>query len=372
MQNNDNLSILVAAGGTGGHLYPALAVIEELELACDKKLEVIFVGNPNKIESKVVPALGYDFYGMPITGLTSLFSISTLSLPYKILKSKAICRSLIKKYRPKAVLCTGAYISYPAGVAAIEAKIPLILMESNVSPGKTIQLLSRKASAIITSFEETCELFPPGLRDKIFCFGNPVRRQILSLPSQTSAKELLGLDPDLKTLLIFGGSLGSRSINEAVEKILNNLSLLNVQILWQTGFNYTPDEEYFESPEKYPNLKAFRFIDDMASVYSAADLIISRAGATTVAELAASGKPSILIPLPSASNNEQALNAEQLENQGAAIVINDSDLDTQLEKVIFELINDQNRLETMHNETVKLAKPMAAEKIAEKIIELTS
>jgi UDP-N-acetylglucosamine--N-acetylmuramyl-(pentapeptide) pyrophosphoryl-undecaprenol N-acetylglucosamine transferase len=308
---------------------------------------------------------------MPITGLTSLFSISTLFLPYKIIKSRSICRSLIKKHKTNAVLCTGAYISYPAGVAAAEAKLPLILMESNVSPGKTIQLLSKKASAIITSFEETYELFPSGLRDKIYCFGNPVRRQILSLPSQESAREALGLNPDLKTILIFGGSLGSRSINEAIEKILNNLLQINIQILWQTGFNFSPNDDFFDNPEKYPNLRVFRFIDDMASAYSAADLIISRAGATTVAELAASGKPSILVPLPSASNNEQTLNAEQLEKSGAAIVLNDSDLDAQLEKVIFELIKDNNSLEIMNKETVKLAKPLAAKKIAEKIIELT-
>ena len=356
------MKIMIGAGGTGGHLFPAMAVLEQLEILTNGNLKASFVGTPDRIESRVVPSKGYDFTPMPISGFAGI-SLKSLALPFKIMKSIPICKKLIKEFKPDAVLCTGAYISYPAGAAASSMNVPLFLMESNVNPGKTIKVLSKKATKIFTSFEKTKTFFPL-LHENIVEFtGNPVRKNLLDLPSQQSARKSFQIDEHKSTVLILGGSLGARSINSAVEKNFNAISNSNLQFIWQTGKSYNLNKKM---PQ---NIKKFEFIEDMASAYAAADIVVSRSGATSVAEICVCGKPSILIPLPSASNNEQYENGLALEQAKATWLIKDSDASGNLFNKIFDLAAKQIIRDEMSKNTLKLSKPDAAKVCAGKILD---
>ncbi|MCL5990982.1 MAG: undecaprenyldiphospho-muramoylpentapeptide beta-N-acetylglucosaminyltransferase [Bacteroidetes bacterium] len=364
MGREKEFRVLVAAGGTGGHLYPALAVLEHIENVTGKQLMAIFVGTANRIEARVVPQAGYEFTAIPISGFKGIFSLDTLILPFKIARSIGICRKIIKSFNPDVVLCTGAYISYPAGSAAFHENIPLVLMESNVAPGKAINLLSPKADLIITSFEESESFYNGNLKEKIVCLGNPVRKNICSLIPMEEARQALGLDTEKKTILAFGGSLGAKSINRAVNNLLYPFEKEGWQLIWQTGENYEVKGKIND------NVKVFKYIDNMSLVYSASDLVVSRSGATSISEICITGKPSILVPLASASNNEQAINAAVMEDNGASIVLNDTDVENELYKSISLLIEHSDTLKLMGNAAKLLAKPGAAEDTAIKIVEI--
>ena len=356
------IKAIIAAGGTGGHLFPALAVAEEFQARINGSFEAFFVGNPNKLESRIVPEQGYSFSPIPITGFRGVLTPSTLTLPYRIFKSVLTIRNLIKKNKPDFVLCTGAYLSFPAGLAAKQMGIPLVLMESNVFPGKTIKMLSPKADLIITTFEESTKYFPENTHKNIKCLGNPLRKMFDNMPSKEEAREQFGLDKNKTTVLIFGGSLGARAINQAARTAFEQFKSDDVQFIWQTGNDFRLNSEL------PANVKMLKFIDNMATAYAAADLVVARSGATTVAELCYTSKPSILIPLPSASNNEQASNAEELTKQGAAILIDNSEVGAILGDKIREIINDINKLEYMAKAADKLAKRDAAEQSVNAIL----
>jgi UDP-N-acetylglucosamine--N-acetylmuramyl-(pentapeptide) pyrophosphoryl-undecaprenol N-acetylglucosamine transferase len=360
----EKFNILVAAGGTGGHLFPAVSVVEELETILGERFNAVFTGNIHRIEGKKVPALGYDFHPIPMSGFKSKFSPSNLAIPFRTLKSINICTKIIDDYKIDAVLCTGAYLSYPAGIAATMKRKPLILMESNVYPGKSIKALSGRSNLIFTAFEDTLKYLRQGPKTTIINIGNPVRKPLLNLPDKTQAADTFGLTADKKTLLVFGGSLGARTINKAVEKFIKAGKADKLQIIWQTGNNYTPD-----LPE-LPNIKILPFIDDMASAYAAADLVLARAGATTVAELTVTGKPALLVPYPHSANDHQTYNAEFFEKNGAGYMIRDNQLWDKIEYIIEELIYSEEKLETMATAAKKLAKPDAAANAAKYILKL--
>jgi UDP-N-acetylglucosamine--N-acetylmuramyl-(pentapeptide) pyrophosphoryl-undecaprenol N-acetylglucosamine transferase len=364
MENEKEYKILIAAGGTGGHLFPAIAIMQRLENLKEGKIDSLFVGTKDRIESKKVPELGYKFETIPIEGLTGLLKLKTLKLPILIYKSIKICRNLIKQFKPDVVLCTGAYISYPAGRAAIKEKIPLVLMESNVNPGKTIKMLSEKAELIITSFEETKRYLKSRREGNIKVLGNPIRKDILNLPDKKESLKKLCLEEEKRTVLIFGGSLGARKINEAMESILKNFPSNEIQFIWQTGKEYKREEIYNK------NVLVKEFITDMSTVYAAADLVVSRAGATTLAEIAVSGKPSILIPLPTASNNEQEKNAKEFFKKGASVIIENDMVEEKLYKCINDIIKDECKMSEMGEAARSLAKPNATEDAAREILEL--
>lgn len=360
--NPKKLRLLIAAGGTGGHLFPALAVAQELKKTLNNNFEAQFVGSANKIEAKVVPSYGYPFTPIPISGYTGL-NFNAFLLPFKIFLSIARCKKIISELAPNAVLCTGAYISYPAGLSASIAKIPLILMESNVNPGKTIKLLSPRANLIITSFDETTKFFPENIKSKIIKIGNPIRNEIIKAKDKQTIAQNFEFDINKKTVLIFGGSLGAKSLNLAVENNLEKFATTNIQFIWQTGSN-------FQHSKPIPsNFKVFQFINDMASAYALADLVISRAGATTIAEITAIGKPSILVPLASASNNEQYMNAELLEKKKASIMIHNDDISNKIFEIITNIINDNKKLVELSKNALALGNPEAGKIIANLIID---
>lgn len=360
--NISEITALVAAGGTGGHFFPAAATLDKISELTGRKVRAVFVGRKDKIEFEAAPKLGFEFREIPMRGFAGLFSPDTLRLPFRTLKSMAICRGIIKEIKPNFCLCAGAYLSLPAGLVASRRRVPMFLMESNVFPGKAIRLLSPRADLIFASYEESFKYFPINIHGKIKVPGNPIRRDILSPPDRATASEKFGVNPETKTLLVFGGSLGAKSINAAVVSSMDRLFCSGFETIWQTGAN-------FEAPKSLPaSIKSFRFIDDMASAYAAADLVVSRSGATSVAEICAVGKPSILIPLSTASNDEQRSNARALVESGAAEMIEDSEIESRFFKAASEFINDDERLENAGKAAKTFAKPDAAEEIAKTIL----
>ncbi len=356
------LKLLVAAGGTGGHLFPAMAVVEELEKMLGNRFKAYFAGTSHRIEGRIIPQKGYELMAMDVAGFSKIISINTIKLPFKILKAIRQSRNYITEKNIDAVLCTGAYISYAPGISAFREKKPLFLMESNVNPGKAINSLSNKANIIFTSFEESNNYFKKSHKDKLFYSGNPIRNSILNLSESDQAKKMLGFDSNKPLIFIFGGSLGANSINFAVENSIENFSKLPYSILWQTGSNYKYNKQL---PD---NIKATEFIDDMATAYSAADLVVSRSGATTVAELTVCGKPSILIPLPSASNNEQKHNAIIMEKNNCSEMLLNDELSEKLFTRIINLLKDEEKLKIMAENAKKMAKPFAGKIVANEII----
>ena len=365
--------ILVAAGGTGGHLFPAIAVVEKLKELQGNEIDFQFFGRIDKIEGRIVPALGYKLHSTHLTGLVKTFSLNTFKLPFQILHSVNKLKKIIKQENIDAVLCAGAYLSYPAGLAGSMCKKKLFLMESNVNPGKAINWLSNRADVIFTTFDETKNYFNEATVKKIKLTGNPVRKQILNEfnkinevnkneISKEQTIEKFGLKKGKPIVLIFGGSLGATVLNNAVLNSLEMFAKSNFQVIWQTGEKNNID---ISLPE---NVKLISFIDDMASAYFAADLVVSRSGAATVAELCIVGKPSILVPLPSASNNEQYFNAKYLETHNAAILINNDDISKKMYIAINDLLSDTEKLNQISVSAKKLAKPTANEIIAKEIL----
>lgn len=354
--------ILVAAGGTGGHFFPALSVVDKLTESLKGEIEFQFFGRKDKIEGRILPELGYKLNETNLRGISSAISFDTLKLPFKMLSAVQQVKRIIKRDDIDAVLCAGAYLSIPPGIAAKLLGKKLFLMEANINLGKANKFLADRADIIFTSFDETKKYFNEKDGKKLRCFGNPVRSSMLVKKDRVEAIKSIGLSAEKKTILIFGGSLGAQAINEAIINNIDEFAKAEYQIIWQSGnvhkFNINLPE----------NVKLLEFIDDMAGAYAAADLVVSRSGATTTAELSVLGKPSILVPLPSASNNEQLLNAKEMEKKGAAIVVENSEIGEKLLPLIRQLITNENKLSEMSKAALSLAKPMASQDIANEII----
>lgn len=355
-------SIVIAAGGTGGDLFPAIAVLEELQLLIPN-LSAHFTGSPDRIESRYLPQNGFAF--TPMNSLRGFrgFSSSLFKIPFILLKAVLEAREIIRKQKPSCIMCGGNYISLPVGIYAILSGIPLIIIEPNVKPGKTNYLLGKYAKLIILAFEETKHIYSSIIgkmpNDNMIHCGNPLRSTFVkNIPTREQAAKTWNLDPMKKTVFVFGGSLGARSINQALIKLIDRFAEKDIQILWQTGTDFKINRSL---PK---NVHVHQFIDDMPSAYASADLVVCRAGGGTVAELAVCGKPSILIPLPGASNNEQAKNAEILQQFGAAMILDDSALETELEYAIEGLLNNDKTLEQMSTQASAHGKPNAAHEAA--------
>lgn len=358
---SDALRVVVACGGTGGHIFPAVAVVEQLSELTNGRCQPLFLGSLDRMETRLIPSMGYDFIGMPIEGFRGL-SLSTLALPFKILRSISIARSAIRRFKPHAVICTGAYISYPAGIAAAREGIPLFVLESNLNPGKSNARLVPHATAVVLAFEESRAFYPASMQSRLRVLGNPVRTQIDRTASQHDARTWWGLDPERPTVLVFGGSLGARSINSAVEESFDVIEQRGWQLLWQTGKRHVP------SRHLPPNVRMVEFIDNMGAAYAAADLVVSRSGATTIAELGIVSKPAILIPLPSASTNEQRHNAHVVERHGAAIVVDNDRLNSELLTAIDRVMGDEALRSRMAVRMGELGRPDAARDVAELVM----
>ncbi|NQW31050.1 MAG: undecaprenyldiphospho-muramoylpentapeptide beta-N-acetylglucosaminyltransferase [Ignavibacteria bacterium] len=362
MGNKKLFSVVVAAGGTGGHIFPAVAVVEQLEVLTQQNINVTFMGSTNRMESELIPAMGYRFVGMRIKGLSRIFSVDTLLLPFRVLFSVVKAYVTIKRNKSQVVMCTGAYISFPVGLAAWLSGVPLVVLESNVNPGKSNRKLASKASAVVLAFEEGKKYFPKSLQKRLVVLGNPIRKEVIGGLDQREARKILGLKEDAKTLFVFGGSLGAKTINTAVENFIHSNS--NIQVLWQTGKKYEPQSPLPEG------VKCVRFIENMGVAYAACDLVLCRSGATTVAELGLLGKAAILVPMPNSATNEQYHNAMHAQETGGAVMVADNEIIKQMKSVVLDILGNEHKIEQMSVAMKKLGKPRAAEEAAQLVLDI--
>jgi UDP-N-acetylglucosamine--N-acetylmuramyl-(pentapeptide) pyrophosphoryl-undecaprenol N-acetylglucosamine transferase len=353
---------LFAGGGTGGHLYPALGVAQQIK-ALKPEAEILFVGTKKKIEARVVPQYGFEFKSIWISGFSRKLTLSNLLFPLKIIVSMIQSLWMVIKFKPRVAVGSGAYVSGPAIWAASVLGSKIILLEQNSYPGITNRILEKKAGEIHITFEESKKFFRD--QKKLKLTGNPVRMN-LSLNDKAEALKNYKLDSKKKTVLVIGGSGGSKNINEAVSNSVSDLTSDNIQIIWQTG------PAYFDQYKKYENesVKVFPFIDDMSAAFSACDLLIARAGATTITEVSYLKIPVIFVPSPHVAANHQYKNAKAISDASAGILIEDKNLISTLADSIKKIINDEKKLQELSRNIGAFARPEAARNIAEGAIRL--
>ncbi len=353
--------IIISGGGTGGHIFPAIAIANAVKNIYPAS-EILFVGALGKMEMQKVPLAGYKIIGLNISGIQRKLSLSNLILPFKLIGAFYQANKIIRQFKPEAVVGVGGYASAAMVFMAGIKKIPVLIQEQNSFPGKTNMFLSRFASKICVAYPEMKKYFP---EQKISLTGNPVRQEIeYSSVTRNEAVDFFGLDHTKKILFVFGGSQGAKSINEGVENALPLFKDNNVQVIWQTGESYYQRAVDAISKQELNNIRAFAFIEKMDMAYAAADLVVSRSGAMAIAEICIAGKPSVLIPFPFAAEDHQTKNAEVLVSNHAAILIKNHDAPTLLGETALSLLIDETTCENM----VKSAKELAHYKSAQSIV----
>lgn len=358
--SRNSLRFLFAGGGTGGHLYPALAIAQYIR-AIKPEAEILFVGAKNKLESRVVPEYGFVFKPIWVSGFSRTFTANNLLFPLKLFVSTIQSLIINIVFKPRVAIGSGAYVSGPVIWAASVLGAKIILLEQNSYPGITNRLLEKKAAEIHLTFEESKKYFKDKL--KLRLTGNPIRIN-LSLSGKSEMKHHFGLDPAKKVLLILGGSGGAKSINEVVAANANKLNEHGIQLIWQTG------QYYFEQYKSLTSnsIKVFSFIDDMSAAFSACDVVIARSGATTISEISYLKLPVVFVPSPNVAANHQYMNAKALKEADAAELIEDKNLADEFLPVINEIIFNESRQEKFKKNISEFAKPMAAKIIAERAI----
>jgi len=329
------LRIIIAGGGTGGHIFPAIAIAKALQ-ALHPHVAILFVGANGKMEMQKVPEAGYTIEGLDIAGFNRTALWKNITLPFKLVKSFWQVSNIVKRFQPRAVIGVGGYSTFPVLKYAQSKGIPTFIHESNAFAGKSNILLGKQATAVFVATKGMDSFFP---KEKIIITGNPVRTSITNnLIDTATAKSMLGLK-NLPTILSIGGSLGAASINKAIAAYIPQIKAANVQLIWQTGKTATQELQQYHAPEA--GICVFDFIKDMDVAYAAADLIISRAGAMAVTEIACMGKAAIFVPYPHAAEDHQTANAQALVNQDAAVMIKDSDAQNALVPAALALIGDE-------------------------------
>lgn len=351
-----------AAGGTGGHLYPAIAVAEKIK-ELKPSAEILFVGTKNKIEARVVPNLGFDFKTIWISGFSRKLTFKNLLFPIKLIVSIVQSFFINLKLKPKVAIGAGAYVSAPIAITAKMLGSKITLLEQNSYPGVTNRMLEKKADRVHLSFEDSKKYFKE--QEKLVLSGNPIRNT-LQLTNEQDAKKSFDLDLSKKTLLVLGGSLGARTINNSIKNNLSELIKNDIQIIWQTGELYYDEFKRLENKD----VKVMAFISDMAKAYSACDLLLARAGATTIAEVAYLGLPVIFVPSKNVAANHQYKNAKSLVDVNAGLLIEDDRLEESLSKAVIDAIKNEKLLSDLKQNIRNLAKPDAAKNIALDVIKL--
>ncbi|MFN8282323.1 MAG: undecaprenyldiphospho-muramoylpentapeptide beta-N-acetylglucosaminyltransferase [Chitinophagales bacterium] len=356
---------IIAGGGTGGHIFPAVAIADALKQN-DTNAEILFVGAKGRMEMEKVPQAGYKIVGLDVVGLQRSLTLKNLAFPFKVLKSLMQARKVIKDFKPDACIGVGGYASGPVLFLAALSGIKIFIQEQNSYPGITNKILSKFAKKIFVAYDNLNNFFNAS---KILLTGNPVRKDITAAsPVKSEALQLFKLDENKKTILIIGGSLGARTINESIEKNIDLLNNSGVQLLWQTGKIYYDGIIERTKNKDLSNIKIHQFIKEMNLAYSAADIIISRAGALSISELCIVGKPCILIPSPNVSEDHQTKNAMALVNKNAAILVKDIEAKEKLGETVLSLLNDSNKQTALSANIKTLAKTNAANDIVNEII----
>ncbi|NDW18163.1 undecaprenyldiphospho-muramoylpentapeptide beta-N-acetylglucosaminyltransferase [Dysgonomonas sp. 216] len=363
----EKLRVIISGGGTGGHIFPAIAIADALKKE-NPATEILFVGAEKRMEMSRVPAAGYEIIGLPVSGFNRRSLLKNFSVLLKLLKSLRIARKVLKDFKPHIAIGVGGYASGPLLRVATSMGIPTLIQEQNSYPGVTNKLLAKKASKICVAYEGMEKFFPA---DKIILTGNPCRQTLLDDVSKDEAIEFFQLDPNLKTILIIGGSLGALTINRSVQSSLKEIGDSDVQIIWQAGSLYF-SELYLELPnrEGTARIHLYPFLDRMDLAYKAADLVISRAGASSISELSLLGKPTILVPSPNVAEDHQTKNAMALVNKNAAILVHDKEAESTLISKALELIKDESKLAELSINISKLAQRDSADRIADEIMKL--
>ncbi len=356
-----DLKIMISGGGTGGHIFPALSIADEI-MKKHPSAKIEFVGANDRMEMQKVPEAGYPIHGITISGIQRTDWKKNITFPIKLWKSLLRCKKLIREFKPDVVIGTGGFASGPLLWAAQLKKVPTVIQEQNSYPGITNKLLAKKAKAICVAYEGLEKWFPS---QAIVFTGNPVRKSLLDLSDDSEVARIsLGLNPEKKVILVLGGSLGARSINKAVKESYSSWMNLGYQVIWQCGKVYY--KALSEEVHQSEGLVLTDFVKDMNAVYSAADVIISRAGAGTLSELAIVGKPSILIPSPNVAEDHQTKNAKAFSEKGAAVLLPEKRVN-ELENRVVELLANPSDQAKMKSEIKKLAMPLATEAIVSEI-----
>lgn len=362
-----NNRFIISGGGTGGHIFPAIAIANEI-MRNRPDSSILFVGAIGKMEMQKVPEAGFDIKGLEIVGLQRKLTLKNLSFPFKLFKSLKSAKQIIKEFHPEIAIGVGGYASGPTLRVAGKMGIPTLLQEQNSYAGLTNKLLAKNASAICVAYENMEQFFP---ERKIKFTGNPVRSDILEIDNKKQlAVEHFGLDPKKKTILIIGGSLGARTINNSIKNGLEKFSKSSYQLIWQTGSYYFNEMKEAVSSTNCMSVKPLEFIKKMDLAYAAADVIISRAGALSVSELCLVKKPVILVPSPNVAEDHQTKNAKSLVNKNAAIHVKDVDAGTKLVDVVLALIENEQKCDELSRNISLLAKPNAAKDIVKEIFQI--
>jgi UDP-N-acetylglucosamine--N-acetylmuramyl-(pentapeptide) pyrophosphoryl-undecaprenol N-acetylglucosamine transferase len=363
------LRVIISGGGTGGHIFPAIAIANAIK-ALRPGTEFLFVGAEGKMEMEKVPAAGYKIEGLWISGFQRKLTLSNLAFPFKVMSSLRKAKKILKSFRPDVVIGTGGFASGPMLRVAAQKGIPTLIQEQNSYAGITNKILSQKVNKVCVAYSGMEKFFP---KEKIILTGNPVRQDILNLEGKRErGLELFGLNASRKTILVIGGSLGARTINESISAYLGDLAKNNIQLIWQTGKGYFETAKQQTAAYEKNGIRAFDFIQKMDLAYAVADIVISRAGASSVSELCLVRKPVILIPSPNVAEDHQTKNAMALVTYNAAIIIKDSEAREKLKAQVMQLVNDDELCFKLSENIGRMALPDSAIVIANEVISLVN
>ena len=358
---------IISGGGTGGHIFPAISIANALKKQLPDA-DILFVGALGRMEMERVPAAGYPIEGLPVSGFDRKDMLRNIKVVWNLLHSMILARRIIKRFMPEVVIGVGGYASAPTLRAASALGIPTVIQEQNSYAGVTNKLLAKKAKRICVAYEGMERFFQ---KEKIVLTGNPVRQDLFSVaPKSIEAYKFFGLDPKKKTILVVGGSLGARTINQSIIAGLPKLSESNVQIIWQTGKFYIENAHQAAESFVSPELIVTDFVSRMDLAYSIADLVISRAGASSISELCLLAKPVILVPSPNVAEDHQTQNALALVRKNAAVMIKDIDAVDQLVQKALELIENESELKILSENILTLAEKDSADRIAVEVMKL--
>lgn len=364
---NEDLRIIISGGGTGGHIFPAVSIANAIK-AKHPNAKILFVGAEGRMEMQRVPAAGYEIKGLPIKGFDRAHKLKNFKVLFKLWKSLRMARQIIKDFKPQVAVGVGGYASGATLYECAKMGIPCLIQEQNSYAGVTNKLLSKRVAKICVAYEGMERFFPA---NKIIMTGNPVRQNVLKTNlSIEEARKSFGLDPNKKTILLVGGSLGARTINRSVIEHLNLIHDSEVQFIWQTGKYYYQKISDSMKGKELPNLKVMDFISDMGTAYKAADLIISRAGASSISEFQIIGKPVILIPSPNVAEDHQTKNAMALVNKQAAIYVKDAEAPDTLLPLALKVIADDSKLKSLSENVKKMGLKNSADIIADEVLKL--
>jgi UDP-N-acetylglucosamine--N-acetylmuramyl-(pentapeptide) pyrophosphoryl-undecaprenol N-acetylglucosamine transferase len=360
------IKVLVSGGGTGGHIFPAISIANAIKNKCPNA-DILFVGAENRMEMEKVPAAGYPIIGLPISGFDRKHLLKNIKVLFRLFKSIRLADKTVKSFSPDIAVGVGGYASGPTLWAAARRGIPTLIQEQNSYAGVTNKLLASKAKAICVAYENMDRFFP---KDRIILTGNPVRQELQNdTINREEAIRFFNLDPSKKTILVIGGSLGARTINNSIAAGIEKIPQ-NIQLIWQSGKGYDTQAQKALEEKKPENIKQMPFISRMDMAYKAADLVISRAGASSISELCLLGKPVILIPSPNVAEDHQTKNAQALSTKNAALMIRDCDAQNLLIDTALKTVQDETSLKNMSDNISKMAQRDSATRIADIIFEL--